>query len=369
MKPLALSTTTHTNFTSVSNCFMDVYMPKASGEFVKIYLYLLRCLTSDAFIDNCNIYKNGCDSYSNLTSCFCISFLADKFNLTDNDIMRAIKYWEKEGLLTLTYSENEELEGIIINEISAMSQPPVVTPLPVAKAEPKDTIAKTSKKKVNVKNLEDDEEFSLLLYITEKYIGKTLSSTDTDSIIFLYDTLNMSVDLIEFLIEYCVSKGHKSFKYMEKVAINWSNNNITTVDAAKESIQDYSDCAYSVLKAFGISGRNIAPIERDYIKKWSDTLCFDADVIIEACNRTIQATHQPSFEYADSILNKWSEKGIKSLVDIKKLDEEFEKAKKATANSSTSTTARKNTNKFNNYSQRELNLDELEKTIISKKLI
>ena len=37
-------------FTFVSNRFLDLYMPKANGEFVKIYLYLLRCCSSEKSI-------------------------------------------------------------------------------------------------------------------------------------------------------------------------------------------------------------------------------------------------------------------------------------------------------------------------------
>ena len=33
--------------TLVRNVFLDEYMPEASGEFVKIYLYLLRCASGE----------------------------------------------------------------------------------------------------------------------------------------------------------------------------------------------------------------------------------------------------------------------------------------------------------------------------------
>ena len=62
--------------TAISNRFIDEYMTNANGEFVKIYLYLLRCMNSP----DCS---------------FSISRAADKFNHTEKDIQRALKYWEK----------------------------------------------------------------------------------------------------------------------------------------------------------------------------------------------------------------------------------------------------------------------------------
>ena len=62
--------------TCVPNVFIDRYMVHASGEFVKIYLYLLRCI-------------NG--NKSELS----ISKMADKFEHTEKDIKRALCYWEK----------------------------------------------------------------------------------------------------------------------------------------------------------------------------------------------------------------------------------------------------------------------------------
>ena len=56
-----------------------------------------------------------------------------------------------------------------------------------------------------VKELKQNEDIIQLLYIAEQYLGKTLTPTETRKILFFYDELHMSVDLIDYLIEYCVS--------------------------------------------------------------------------------------------------------------------------------------------------------------------
>ena len=60
--------------TYVPNTFIDKYMTHADGEFVKIYLYLLRCMNSP-------------------DTPFSISGTADKFDHTEKDVRRALKYW------------------------------------------------------------------------------------------------------------------------------------------------------------------------------------------------------------------------------------------------------------------------------------
>ena len=78
MTDITLHTKSKSTVTCVSNTFIDEYMADANGEFVKIYLYLLRCI-------------NAAENFS-------ISKMADKFDHTEKDIKRALKYWEKKHL-------------------------------------------------------------------------------------------------------------------------------------------------------------------------------------------------------------------------------------------------------------------------------
>ena len=124
-------------------------------------------------------------------------------------------------------------------------------------------------------------EFKELLFVAEQYLGKTLSATDIDQITYFYDTLNMSAELIEYLIEYCVENGHKSMHYINKVALSWHEENITTVNLAKTSSFLYNKNCYCVLNAYGIKGRGPAASEIAYIRKWSEEYGFALEVILE----------------------------------------------------------------------------------------
>ena len=101
--------------TLISNIFIDTYRPSANGEFVKIYLYLLRCISSgDADLSICT--------------------LADKFNNTENDICRALKYWEAQKLLILEKNETGTVTGICLCD----PQSPAAAPEAYASSKPQD---------------------------------------------------------------------------------------------------------------------------------------------------------------------------------------------------------------------------------------
>ena len=183
-----------------------------------------------------------------------------------------------------------------------------------------------------------------------------------ETITYFYDTLHMSADLIEYLLESCVENGHKSMHYIQKVAFSWSEAGVETVAQAKEQSALYSRSCYTVLNAFGIKNRGPASSELVFIKKWSEEYGFSSDIIEEACRRTISATHQPSFEYADSILTRWHDNGIRHLKDIAHLDEERQKELSAGRAGRKPRAASRN---LNNFERRSYDMDSLEEQLLN----
>ncbi len=168
-----------------------------------------------------------------------------------------------------------------------------------------------------MKELKQNEDIIQLLYIAEQYLGKTLTPTETRKILFFYDELHMSVDLIDYLIEYCVGRDHRSIRYIETVAMAWKEEGITTVEMAKDSTSRYSKEYFSVLKAMGITNRNPSDAEISLINTWTRDYGFAMELIQEACSRTVLQTGQPSFPYADKILQRWKDKNIRTLGDVR----------------------------------------------------
>lgn len=201
---------------------------------------------------------------------------------------------------------------------------PTITPVP-----DKNTLSPTE-----VQASMTNKDLERTIYMAETYIGRPFSTTELNSFCYINDQLHFSSDLLEYLIEYCVTRGKKSVRYIESVAINWYQQGITSVQEAKEQSTLYSQNVFPIMKAFGISNRDPGSAELDYIKKWN-SLGLGTDIIIEACSRTLLATHQASFPYANKILEDWKRLGVRNTSDIKHLDDKH----RSTASSSSGSAA------------------------------
>lgn len=324
------------NTTIVENDFIDNYLAKANGEYVKVYLLLLRHLSAGSPLS--------------------IAGLADCLECTEKDILRAFKHWSNVGLLNIDYDDADNICGLTIGKATAK---PEVKTAHVALTSAQPIPPKATKNKVAA----HQDELRQLYFVAEQYIGKPLTAADIKKINYFFDTLGFSIDLIEYLIEYCVENGHRSFRYIESVAMAWADNDIQSVEDAKMSTSLYTKNCFSILNAFGIKGRNPAPSELEFIKKWVDEYGFTLDIILEACNRTIQNTHKPDFKYTDSILNNWFTKGVHHLPDISRLDVAYRQEKEAKKRNTEKSAS--GSNRFNNFESRTLDIDSLEQQLLN----
>lgn len=344
--------------TVISNVFIDSYMKEANDAQLKLYLYLLRMVEA-----NCS------------TS---VSDMADQFNYTEKDVLRALKYWEKNHLLVLEYEDGKSLSGIRLLKLPQKDRKEVSPLAPLVALPPKNgssqetspfkeetspqetAFSKPSYSLDELKEFKEKEETSQLLFVAEQYIGKPLSPGEITTLLFFSDRLGFSEDLIDYLIQYCVDKGKKDFRYIEKVAISWAQQGITTPKEASRLAGKYDRIVYTVMKALGKSGTPTRA-EADFAMKWWKEYGFTQDIIMEACERTVLATDRHRFEYADSILSRWHREQVHHRADITALDESHAKARaqksvpKASAGSSV----------FNQFMHTDYDFEELEKEILS----
>ncbi len=345
MNTLKITSTFHADTTLITNDFIDHHMVQANGEFVKVYLFLLRHQNDVGF---------------NMT----VSNIADCLNNTENDILRAFRYWESEGLLALVKNNTGSIQSI---ELTPYLKVAPSTPVGSSKQEKISSVSDSKPTpKRHTPTSRPAKELKSLLFIAEQYLNKTLTLSDIESITYFYEQLNMSADLIEYLIESCVEAGHKSMHYIQKVAISWSESGITTKEQARKQSSIYHKNCYTVLKTFGIQNRGPATTELAFIKKWTEEWGFSLDIIVEACNRTIAATHQPSFEYTDTILTNWHNEQVHHLKDINALDEAHQKKQKTTP-VSTNSVPKPSTVDHNNFKRRSYDMDALEKQLLNRK--
>lgn len=331
-------------------------MPHAPHAYSLIYFYLLR---------------NGYDENFKLET----KKISEKFQILESDIISAFKFWherqiidfsDKNGQINIKLLEIKPLENnlIAIDEVkkenniinqSSFSNNPVIEL----------TLLENSSK-VGIKPDYDAEEieYSLqkskdireLLKSVETKFGRLLRPTEIYTIYGFTDWLRMPTDLAYFLISYCYEKGKKSLSYMETVAITWFENNIHTLEEAEIFVQ-YNNFYTKVLKQFGIAGRVAADFERNYIDIWLKEYQMPEQLILIACKRAFEATSRGNyiFSYANKIIKSWYEANVKTLQDLEKYDEAYQKSKKKKP------AAYQKKSKLNNFDSTEIDYDELER--------
>ena len=206
---------------------------------------------------------------------------------------------------------------------------------------------------VDLSRLRGDEEFQELVFCVQTYIEKIFTPIDTEKLAYLYDVVGMSKDLLEYVAEISVQKGKKNLSYIERAALQLHEKGIKTVEEARQDNVKFYNENRAVVKAFGIHERVLAPVETRYVKKWFDELGFSTEIVVEAINRTVLNTSSQSFSYADGILTRWHKENVRTLKDVKALDDKHDERVK-TGNNSVSTG---NSTKFNNFEQRNDNID------------
>ena len=295
--------------TLVSNLFIDNYMKDANDAQLKVYLYLLRMMNAG------------------LTTS--ISDMAVRFNHTERDIARSLRYWEDRGLVMLEYGGNGEISALHIvsprkdNAAQAYQAPslPRLQPMaipsqyaapalftgPSAPAAPaQDTVAAapaqftapaapaqdtssaapaqftapaasaqftapaasaqnaasaretavsggrasaeaavpdSSSRKPDAASVEafrSSAKRAQLLFVIEQYIGKPLAPNEVESVYYISEQLHFSDALIDYLLQYCIDRGKKDFRYIEKVAVNWAEHGITTPKQAERAASGFS---------------------------------------------------------------------------------------------------------------------------------
>ncbi|MCC8044965.1 MAG: DnaD domain protein [Clostridiales bacterium] len=400
--------------TVVQNSFIDQYMPHANGEFVKVYLYLLRCADSGRELS--------------------LASIADVFEHTEKDVRRALTYWERQRLLrigtgpdgalvSVTFTDpgcystpaapegqEEGAAGLYSDGISSYEEQPFrdARACEEKKSAPDGAGAALSGtapiagpdtsgsrpngafgKEISDEKREDSdrtkdpdgpqEEMPLpgalsekaqsdlkeLFFVAEQYLGRPLSATEQNDFVYYYHTLGFSADLIEYLLEYCITKDVTSRHYMRKVAQGWARSGIKTVQDAKKESGRYNKDYYTIMKAFGIKNRAPAPSEQETMARWLHEYGFSMELILEACRRTIDQLHEPNFQYADKILTQWLGAGVQSMKDVGEADRKWEQ-EQAAKKSSQSRARTGQPNRFNNFTQRSYNYDKLERRLFGQ---
>lgn len=365
---LTIATEYQLGTTAIPNWFIHTYMPSANGNFVKLYIYLW----------------TACQ-HPNSVSELSISNLADCMECTESDVLRALRYWKKEGLLSFK-EENDEISSLLLTTPDNLSvateiatttktgtslpedhRADVIVPevlMARAAAVNEEEIAVPEKQTytpLQAEALMKDIAIEQTITSVEQLLGTTIAASHLQLILYFMCDIGFSKDLVLAMYRTALQKGKQSPKYIEAIGISWAKKGIQTAEEAMEETASFSGRYALVAKALGIQ-RTLSPAERDIINEW-EKFHFADSIIEEACKRTVLQTGGTNLKYVTGILESWAKNNVISLADIEQCDEAFKRKKKSSAPK----TGVHNKNQFQNFPQRSYSQEDyqsLEKQLL-----
>ena len=212
----------------VPGYFIDRFLPAASGTDVKVYLYLLRAVSTSA---------TGLSSAS----------ISDRLDISEREVLRSLSYWESVGLMRLSFTsiqaETEASAQTAPTQTAAPApsvQSVIPTPTPALVSPANTTIANASGSMASTQTtthsaanatpsiqslhlsqeelilLENDPEFNMYMSAWQQYFSHPLNYADTESFGYWYLQFNRSPDVIDYLVDYCANhcKGKLNMKFI-----------------------------------------------------------------------------------------------------------------------------------------------------------
>ena len=325
------------------NAFIDHYMTRCAPVYGLIYIYSLRqCIGGAAAVSSQDIART--------------------FQILETDVVNAWHYWENAGLIRLEGREDGMTVTFLPVREPAGEAPAKKTPAPpagvvrpfVPAGRPQYTVEELTVYRQQSRDIER------LFAHAEQTLGKLLTYHDLNVLFGFYDWLRLPVEVIVFLLTYCAGRDRRDLRYIEKVAMDWAENQIGDPEKALEYVQAFDHDYRDILRAMGQPSGFPTPTQRKYIDKWLREYGMTPALALEACDRAAARIGRPKFAYVDKIMEDWHKKGVRSAADINAQDEDFARQKAEAAK----TEAKPKTprgNRFINFKQRERDYAQLEK--------
>lgn len=262
------------NITILDNTFIEQYLPYASGEQVRIYLWGLYLCSNQNLKSNLSTL----DSFS------------ENLGISTNEVLAAFKFWEEQGLVQIIDTT-----------------PPEIQYLPIKNA--------ISKKKFKADKY---EQFNLQVQST--ITDRMITPNEFSEYYTLIETHHMSPEALLMIIKYCTDFKGKNigYSYIITVAKSWANEGILSFAQVEQKLQELSETEIvlkDIFKALKLSRKPTLEERQKYLK-WTRDFDFCDEVILFVSKNITKG----GFEKLDQRLTKYYELHLMSRKEI----EEYE---------------------------------------------
>lgn len=234
--------------------------------------------------------------------------IAEKLSISTPDVTDALNYWVECGIL-----QNAEMPADIQPNIEK----------PEKKKTIKIEIEKPDRNEV-VKRGNESPEVAFMFREAQLKLGRPLRPNESSTLLWLHDSEGFTVPIILLLITFAVNEGKPNVGFIERTALSWIKDEVTTVDQAEKKIADHHarKSAWGRLcSAMGIENRMPSTKEAEYAYKWTEEYGYNNEILRLAYDTCVDSAGKFSLAYISKIIENWHKNGVKTTDDINKLNE------------------------------------------------
>lgn len=265
--------------TNIPDVFFSEYLSQSSGDFIKVYLYILYLSKYNKDIK--------------------LNDLSKRLSLAFPIIQEAIKYWEALGAIT------KKGTGFIVNNIQEIELHKLYKPKVELSTE---DIEKNEKNKLRASAIDT---------INNSFFQGLMSTSWYTNIGLWFDKYGFDEQVMVALFSYCFKRSAMHENYLSAVADTWSKNNVKTFNDLElyfQKQQEFQKIQNYIQKKLRIS-RPLTEFEQGYIEKWIVDYGYPLDVIELALKRTT-ARANFSFDSLDREISGWYDRNLKTTDEI-----------------------------------------------------
>ncbi len=230
--------------------------------------------------------------------------IATELNIPIDKVVKSLKFWTDCGFLSYA------------NQDAASKN---IKPQAVVTNDAQETVKEYSIFEIE-KNLLRNPEISHLFQETQRYLGRTISDSETSRLFTMYMSFELPVDVLLMIIAYSKKRAKRSlFNYIEKICRAWKEEQIDCVEKAEKHLkllEKRERREIKVARTLDVDHDSFKYKDKQHIIRWYEEYGFTSTLIEEAqkyCNEE----QKHSVAYINSILKDWHKNGVKAVADTR----------------------------------------------------
>ncbi len=282
---------------------------------------------------------------------FTVETIAESLSMQTADVRDCMQYWVQTGVIavrdgqitptasapepTAAVSQPQSVLTVQTAEPIATTAEPTVSenisavPTPAEQSkeqptQPSRVLSRPQKPepKYIAQRMAEDESIQYLMQTADEIFGRMTSNNDKATLLIIHEHDGLPVEVIIMLLQYAYSIGKNNMRYIEKMAITWADEEITTLEAAEKKIARLTggrEAAKKVQRILGLDEHSPTEKEIQVADTWLNEWKFSEDMVRKAYETCVDIKGKYIPNYVNSILGRWNRSGI---VTVQQVDDE-----------------------------------------------